>query len=61
MLNFVIQMWGTKIDVLFLSSLVLRKVDSLHSLRNKIFVCILIFLAVCILISQAFSTCGKGN
>ena len=43
-----IQLWGTKTDiVLFLSSLMLRKVDSLlkfGSLRNKIFVCILILL-----------------
>ena len=43
-----IQLWGTRTDiVLFLSSLMLRKVDSLQkfrSLRNKIFVCILILL-----------------
>ena len=44
-----IQLWGTKIDIaLFLSSLIVRKVDSLEksfSLRNKIFVFVLIFLA----------------
>ena len=43
-----IQLWGTKIDIaLFLSSLMLRKVDSLQKLRSrrdKMFVCILIFL-----------------
>ena len=43
-----IQQWDTKIDVvLFLSSLMLRKVDNLQkfrSLRNKILVFILIFL-----------------
>ena len=37
-----IQLWGTKIDVVFfLSSLILRKLDSLQKrfrLRNKIFV-----------------------
>ena len=48
-LMLLIQLWGTKIDVvLFLSSLILRKVDSLQkcfSLHNKIFAFILIFLA----------------
>ena len=43
-----IQLWGTKIDIaLFLSSLMLRKVDSLQkfrSRRDKMLVCILIFL-----------------
>ena len=43
-----IQLWGTKIDVLFLSSLILRKVDSLQKCRiacvKKLFVRILIFL-----------------
>ena len=36
-----IQLWSAEIDVLFLSSLMLRKVDSLQKfciLRNKIFV-----------------------
>ena len=44
-----IQLWDTKSDVdLFLSSLILKKVDSLQkclNLRNKIFVFILKFLA----------------
>ena len=44
-----IQLLGAKIDVvLFLSSLILRKVDSLQkfcSLRNKSFVFVLMFLA----------------
>ena len=55
-------MWGTKIDVLFLSSLMLRKLDSLLefcSLRNKIFVFILIILAY--FLNQAFSTYGEGK
>ena len=43
-----IQLWGTKIDVLFLSSLILRKVDSLQKFCiacvTKLFVRILVFL-----------------
>ena len=58
-----IQLSGTKIDiVLFLSSLMLRKLDSLqkrHSLCNKIFVCILNISSS--FLSQAFSTCDKGK
>ena len=45
-----IQLWGTKIDVLFLSNLMLKKVDSLQifcSLHNK-------FLFVYINISSFF-------
>ena len=47
-LMLLIQLWGTKIDVLFLSRLMLKKVDRLQKsccLHNKIFAFILIFLA----------------
>ena len=47
-LIWLIQLWGTKIYIfLFLSSLMLRKVDNLQkfrSQRDEIFLCILIFL-----------------
>ena len=61
-LSLLIQLWATKIDiVLFLSSLILRKVDNLHkfrSRRSKIFVGVLIIL---LFLSQAFGTCGEGK
>ena len=62
MLKFANLTVGMKDDiVLFLSSLMSRKVDNLQkfcSRRNKIFVCILIFL---VFLSQALSTFGNGK
>ena len=61
-LNFLIQLWGIKVEVAsFLSSLMSGKVDNLQifcSQHNNIFVFILIFL---VFLSQVFSAFRKGK